>query len=66
MDSAIQSFIYKEYCHTFDDKLKLVPPKKKSLEEKVNFLQDEFQLGLDAVSFDAELKNQLSKIITIH
>ena len=66
VDSAIQSFIYKEYCHTFDDKLKLVPPKKISLEEKVIFLQDEFQLGLDAVSFDAKLKNQLSKIITIH
>ena len=66
VDSAIKSFIFKEYCHTFDDKLKLVPPKKKNLEDKVIFLQAEFQLGLDAVSFDAKLKNQLSKIITIH
>ena len=66
VDSAIQSFIYKEYCHTFDDRLKLIPSRKKSMEEKVIFLQDEFQLGLGAVSFDAKLKNQLSKIITIH
>ena len=66
VDSAIKSFIFKEYCHTFDDRLKLIPSRKKSMEEKVIFLQDEFQLGLGAVSFDAKLKNQLSKIITIH
>ena len=36
------------------------------IEKKAIFLQDEFQLGLDAVSFDTKLRNQLSKIITIH
>ena len=66
VDSSIKSFIFKEYCHTLDDRLNLIPPRKKSIEEKIVFLQDEFQLGMDAVSFDAKIKDQLSKIITNH
>ena len=66
VDKDKQKFIYKEYCHTLDDKSNVIAPKKKSRDAKTIFLQNEFQLALDDVSFDARLKNELAELINIH